>query len=163
MIIPSTLPAMEPVDSRTVPARLRSKATWLINQAALTATRMVTEGLAGAGTRRHHYSLLAALDEGGPTSQAELSRRTTIDRSDMVAAVNELAEQGYVERTPDAEDRRRNVVTITPAGRRQLQKLDRLLVKVQDEFLAPVAAKDRARLVSLLTQLVDHHAADHVG
>jgi DNA-binding MarR family transcriptional regulator len=140
------------------PARLRALPSWLINQAALPANRLVTEGLTGAGTRRHHYSLLAALDELGPASQATLSRRTTIDRSDMVATVNELAEQGLVERAPDPTDRRRNIVSITAAGRRQLRKLDRLLAQAQRELLTPLSADERTQLVRLLTRIVDHHA-----
>lgn len=140
------------------PARLRTLPSWLINQVALPANRLVTEGLASAGARRHHYSLLAALDEVGPTSQAHLSRRTTIDRSDMVATVNELAELGLVERTTDPTDRRRNLVTITPAGRRQLRKLDRLVARAQEQLLAPLSADERTELVALLTRVVDHHA-----
>ncbi|MGH9259145.1 MAG: MarR family winged helix-turn-helix transcriptional regulator, partial [Acidimicrobiales bacterium] len=95
----------------TAPARLRALPSWLINQVAIPANRLVTEVLASADTRRHHYSLLTALDEFGSASQADLSRRTTIDRSDMVATVNELAEHGLVERAPDPTDRRRNVIT----------------------------------------------------
>lgn len=146
------------IADRSAPARLRAMPSWLINQAALPANRLVTERLAGVEMRRYHYSLLAALDEVGPASQANLSRGTTIDRSDMVATVNELVEQGLVERTPDPTDRRRNVVTITPAGRRQLRTLDRLLGKVQDELLAPLSAEERSQLVDLLTRVVDHHA-----
>ena len=138
--------------------RLRALPSWLINQAALSATRLVSEGLAGVKSRRHHYALLAALDEGGPVSQATLSRRTTIDRSDMVATINELADQGLVKRSPDPDDRRRNVITITTAGRRQLRKLDRLLGSVQDELLAPLSAGERRQLIRLLTRIVDHHA-----
>ncbi len=149
---------MEPNATGSAPARLRAQTSWLINQIALSANRLVTEGLAGAGTRRYHYSLLAALDEGGPASQAELSRRTVIDRSDMVAAINELVEQGYVERSADPADRRRNVVTMTPDGRRRLHQLDGLLAEVQDQLLAPLSLQERTDLITLLTRLVDHHA-----
>jgi MarR family transcriptional regulator, lower aerobic nicotinate degradation pathway regulator len=151
-----TFPVMASAEGNT-PRRLLAQPSWMINQAALLATRLVSEGLAGAHARRHHYSLLAALDEGGPVSQATLSRRTTIDRSDMVATINELAEQGLVERSPDPDDRRRNVITITPAGRRQLRKLDRLLATVQDELLAPLSASERRHLIRLLARIVDHH------
>ncbi|HEX8805157.1 MAG TPA: MarR family winged helix-turn-helix transcriptional regulator [Acidimicrobiales bacterium] len=143
---------------RSAPARLRTKPSWLINQAALPANRLVNEALAGTEMRRYHYALLAALDDVGPASQADLSRGTTIDRSDMVAAVNDLVERGLVERTVDPTDRRRNVVTITSAGRRQLGKLDRLLGKVQDELLAALSAGERRQLVDLLSRVVDHHA-----
>jgi DNA-binding MarR family transcriptional regulator len=130
----------------------------LLNQAAIAANRLVAAGLAGVDARRYHYALLAALDEVGPASQAELSRRTTIDRSDMVAAVNELAARGLVERTPDPADRRRNVITVTAAGRRHLRKLDKLLATAQDELLAPLSPGERQRLVDLLTRVVDHQA-----
>jgi DNA-binding MarR family transcriptional regulator len=139
------------------PERLRTKASWLLNQAALPANRLVAEQLAGADARRYHYALLAALDEIGPASQADLSRRTTIDRSDMVALLNELAEQGLVERASDPADRRRNVVSLTPAGRRQLRRLDTLLDRAQDALLAPLAPEERRQLVDLLTRIVDHH------
>jgi DNA-binding MarR family transcriptional regulator len=118
----------------------------------------VTEGLSAVDARRYHYSLLAALDEFGPASQAELGRRCGIDRSDMVALVNELADKRLVERAPDAADRRRNVITITPAGRRHLRKLDRLLAKIQDEILAPLSSDEREQPVQMLTLVLDHHA-----
>lgn len=139
------------------PARVRTKPSWLLNQAVIPARRLVAAGLAGVDARRHHYVLLAALDEAGSASQAELSRRTGIDRSDMVAAVNELAERGLVERAPDAADRRRNVVTLTAAGRRHLRELDTLLAKVQDDLLAPLSPDEREQLSRLLTRIVDHH------
>jgi MarR family transcriptional regulator, lower aerobic nicotinate degradation pathway regulator len=63
-----------------------------------------------------------------------------------------------VERAPDPTDRRRNVVSITPTGRRQLRKLDRLLRKVQDQVLAPLSPEERSQLIHLLTRVVDHHA-----
>jgi len=114
--------------------------------------------MAWLDARRHHYVVLAALDEQGPASQAELGRRTHIDGSDMVAAVNELVERGLVARTLDTIDRRRNLVRLTPAGRRQLQELDQLLDKAQDSLLAPLSPDERRQLVDLLGRVVDHHA-----
>ena len=146
------------IADHSAPARLRAQPSWWINQAALPANRLVNDALAASGMRRYHYALLAALDELGPASQADLSRGTTIDRSDMVATVNELVEHGLVERAADPTDRRRNVVSITAAGRRQLRKLDRLLATVQDELLAPLSAEERTHLVDLLTRVVTHHA-----
>ncbi|GAA3161921.1 MULTISPECIES: MarR family winged helix-turn-helix transcriptional regulator [Nonomuraea] len=138
--------------------RLRRLPTRLTNGAALIANRLVDQALAGAGARRYHYALLATLEEFGPASQAELGRRTGIDRSDVVAAVNDLADQGFLQRAPDPGDRRRNVITITPAGRKQLADLDRLLTAAQDDYLAPLSATDRRTFVDLLTRLTEHHS-----
>jgi DNA-binding MarR family transcriptional regulator len=147
---------MKPAGGRS-PARLRALPSWLINQAAIAANRLVADTLASNKARRHHYSLLAALDEVGPASQAELSRRTMIDGSDMVATVNELAERGLVQRSPDPNDRRRNLVSITTAGRHHLRKLDQVIARAQDEFLSPLSTAERQHLIRLLTRIVDSH------
>ncbi|TQM42950.1 MarR family winged helix-turn-helix transcriptional regulator [Pseudonocardia cypriaca] len=146
------------MDVRTAPARLRSMPSWLLNQVALPAQRIIAEALASVGARRQHYSVLSALEEFGPASQAALGRRCGIDRSDMVALVNELAAAGRLERTPDVEDRRRNVIAITDAGRKFLSELDRLLQDAQDDLLAPLSSQERAELVRLLGAVLAHHS-----
>ena len=143
----------------TAPERLRALPSWLLNQAALAAQRVVGDGLSAVGAHRSHYAVLAALDEFGPASQAALGRRCGIDRSDMVALVDVLSREGLVGRRPDAADRRRNVVTITAAGRRRLRTLDTLVGRLQDALLTPLSAAERDQLVALLRRVVDHHGA----
>jgi DNA-binding MarR family transcriptional regulator len=139
------------------PAPLRRLPSWLVSQAALLAQRTVSDRLGAVGGHRREFSLLTALDESGPDSQAALSRRCGIDRSDMVALVNDLARGGLVERRPDEIDRRRNVVSLTAAGRERLQALREVIAAAQDELLAPLSASERERLVALLTTVLEHH------
>jgi MarR family transcriptional regulator, lower aerobic nicotinate degradation pathway regulator len=141
------------------PARLKGTPSWLVNQTATHASRLVTEGFAAVGARRYHYSLLAALSEFGPSSQAALGRHTGIDRSDVVAMLNELSEQNLVGRSVDPGNRRRNIVTLTDAGTARLAELDQLLAGIQDELLAPLASAEREQLVALLGRVVEHHRA----
>ena len=126
--------------------------SWLLTQTGAHAGRLVTERFAEIGARGYHYRLLEQL-VAGPASQAELGRRTGIHFSDVVAALNELADGGYLERRPDPADKRRNVVTITPAGRRRLTELAATVAAIQDELLAPLSAAERTELVRLLTLL----------
>jgi DNA-binding MarR family transcriptional regulator len=112
--------------------------------------------LAAADARGYHHRLLAALEEFGPASQAALGRRAGIDRSDVVAALNELAGRGLIQRAPDPDDRRRNVITITPAGTDQLRALDEILAGVQERLLAPLSPADRTQLIGLLGRLLEH-------
>ncbi|MYT74653.1 MULTISPECIES: MarR family transcriptional regulator [unclassified Streptomyces] len=142
-----------PESAPPVPDRLDGLPSRLLGLAALRAERVVGEKLAGADARRWHYAVLAVLAESGPASQAELSRRTRIYRSDMVAVLDELAERGHVERAPDPDDRRRNVVTLTAPGRRHLARLDRLIGEAQQELLDPLTETQRDELVRLLTRL----------
>ncbi|MFD0392169.1 MarR family winged helix-turn-helix transcriptional regulator [Streptomyces nogalater] len=99
-----------------IPERLTVRPSWLITQLAVHARKLVFDGFTTVGARGYHYRILAALHEHGPASQAELGRRCRIDRSDVVAAVNELVAQGFVDRTPDPDHGRRNKVTLTDAA-----------------------------------------------
>ena len=55
-------------------------------------------------------------------------------------------------------DRRRNVVSVTPAGRAHLDRLEELLTGVQAELLAPLSPAERTELARLLTRVVDYHS-----
>lgn len=138
------------------PARLRGLPTWLLSQVALRAQRLVTDAFADADASRSQYSLLAALEEFGPTSQAALGRRLGIDRSDVVVLLRELEKRKLVKRAADPSDSRRNVITITRAGVRRLEKLDSLVAEVQAAVLTPLTARERNQLIRLLTRVIDH-------
>ena len=137
------------------PARLRALPSWSINQVAIAANRLTDRALAETGSRRYHFAMLAALDEFGPSSQADLGRCTGIDRSDVVAAINAMVERGFVERNPDPSNRRRNIVTITAAGKDHLEKLSTLLGDAQAELLRTLSATESKALAELLSRILD--------
>ncbi|WP_063003127.1 MarR family winged helix-turn-helix transcriptional regulator [Nocardia salmonicida] len=139
------------------PARWANLPTWLLTQTGNHAHRLVTEGFAAADARGYHYRLLSSLDEFGPASQATLGRRSGIHVSDMVATINELADHHLVERTPDPTDRRRNVISLTTPGKRQLRRLEKQLAQSQEELLEPLSPLEREDLTKLLSKLLDHH------
>jgi DNA-binding MarR family transcriptional regulator len=146
----------EPPTAHAMPSRILEMPTWLISRVYAHSHRLLAEGFASADARGYHYRLLAALEEFGPASQAALGRRTSIDRSDVVAALNELAGRGLIQRSPDPDDRRRNTITITPAGAKQLRRLDKVLEGVQEKLLAPLSTADRTQLIGLLARLLEH-------
>ncbi|MGC4835755.1 MarR family winged helix-turn-helix transcriptional regulator [Micromonospora vinacea] len=140
------------------PAGLSTTGTWLLNQTASHATRLLSEGFAAHDLRGYHYRLLASLAEDGPASQADLGRRCGIDRSDVVAAINDLAGRGLVVRAPDPADRRRNVISVTDAGVGEARRMGATLDRVQDDLLAPLSTTEREQLTRLLTRLLRHHS-----
>jgi DNA-binding MarR family transcriptional regulator len=151
------LPRMEPAQLPWVedaPARLRGKPGWLISKTSVLARRLVVDAMTAVGGRAYHFALLAALEEFGPASQIALGQRCGIDRSDTHAMLTELADQGLVTRAPDPADKRRNVITMTPAGARRLEELDAALAAVQDDLLRPLSPAERDQLTELLTRVI---------
>src|SRR5580700_10677661 len=111
------------------PDRVKERPTWLLSRAFARSSALLAAGFEahGSGLRGYHYRLLAALEEWGPASQAELGRKTGIDRSDVTAALTELESRKLVERSVDPEHKRRNIVTITEEGTERLLELDNVL------------------------------------
>jgi len=142
------------------PARLKDRPTWLISRAYARSSGLLNAAFEahGNGLRGYHYRLLAAIEEWGPASQADLGRSTGIDRSDVTAALAELESRNLIERTVDPENKRRNIVTLTPEGVDQLRDLDAVVDTVQDELLAPLTAPQRRQFTTLISRLVDDSA-----
>jgi DNA-binding MarR family transcriptional regulator len=73
-----------------------------------------------------------------------------IDPSAMVKLINELEGAGLAERHRRPGDRRAWVVSITPKGRRALERARRAVMQVEDEVLSGLSAADRRQLLMLL-------------
>ena len=137
-----------------MPTRLRRKPSWLIGKVSARAHRLIGETMAAVDGHAYHFAILAALDEFGPDSQVRIGQRCGIDQSDMHTMLNELTQQGHVARTSDPGDRRRNLITLTAAGRRRLEELDTSLTRVQHDILDALTATERDALTVLLTRIL---------
>jgi DNA-binding MarR family transcriptional regulator len=138
------------------PTRLKDRPTWLISRAYARSSGLLNAAFEahGQGLRSYHYRLLAALEEWGPASQADLGRSTGIDRSDVTAALAELESRNLIERAADPGNKRRNIVTLTPQGTERLNDLDILVGTIQDELLAPLTATQRRQFITLISRLL---------
>jgi DNA-binding MarR family transcriptional regulator len=136
-------------------SRIDRTATRLLSRANARAQAIRVQAFATAGSSGYISRLLASLADEGAASQAELGRRTGIDPSDVVAALNELSERGMVTRTRDPADGRRNIVDLTRKGRAELHRLDAVVADVQDRFLAPLTANERRQFLQLIAKLAD--------
>ena len=127
----------------------------MISRAYVRSNGLLSDGFAagGSGLRSYHYRLLAGIEETGPTSQADLARETNVDRSDVVTVLAELERLRLVVREVDPGNRRRNIVSITKAGIKRLQALDKVVDDVQEQVLAPLSQAERRQLTSLLRKL----------
>jgi DNA-binding MarR family transcriptional regulator len=109
------------------------------------------------GFEAHHYSVLAMLGEGARETQGAIAEALDVDPSRLVALLDSLEERDLVARQRDPLDRRRHVVSITPAGRRQLQRLRAISKELEEEFFAPLTADERKTFHELLGKLACQH------
>lgn len=144
------------MDQESPSQRMWALPSWLLNQTARRGNKLVGEALGRPGIKTQ-YGVLACIEEFGPISQAALGRALGFDRGDLVTVLNELEREGLAVRAPDERDRRRNAISITPAGVETLHSLDDQVNAAQETLVEPLSPTERAELVTLLQRLLEHH------
>ncbi len=70
--------------TRATLRRVADRPTWLLARAHARASGLLRQAVEAEGVRGYHFRLLAALEEYGASSRADLGRATGIDRLDAV-------------------------------------------------------------------------------
>jgi MarR family transcriptional regulator, lower aerobic nicotinate degradation pathway regulator len=148
-----------PVQEKALPEELLRSTGFLLSRTGVGMKMRALDELEDAGCPGFQYGVLALLSEGAAETQAGIADVLGVDRSQLVGELDELEENGFVERRRDPGDRRRHMVTITPKGQRQLKKLRGVLTRIEDEFFAPLDPASRQQLHDLLLRLAAGHDA----
>lgn len=128
---------------------------FLLNQAAMLWRRETEKRLAELDLVPRELGILVTLAHEDSLTQRELGARLNLDRTSAVHLLNRLEAAERIVRRDDPADGRVYRLSITPAGRRAMQKAHAAAEAVTDglcqEALTPA---ERQRLVELLRRLL---------
>ena len=152
---PSQAPG--PTKAPRIPEELLQSNLFLLKRLGDAVKEQVMPEFVAAGCNPYHNAVLFLLGEGARDTQAEIADALDFDRSQLVGILDQLEEQGLIERHRDPNDRRRHVVTMTAAGKRTVTKRREIVKRIEEQFLAPLDEESRATLHDLLLKLAGHH------
>lgn len=115
----------------------------------------VREVISGSGLHAGQLAILGALADKGEMSQRQLGAVARIEKSSLVNFLDQLEEGHWIKRIPNPNDRRSYCIRLTPRGAEKYRKLGPSLKKVQDQFLAPLNAKEQTQLQDFLQRLAE--------
>jgi DNA-binding MarR family transcriptional regulator len=119
----------------------------------MVAAKQFSERIEQLGLNTRMWGALNVLEAEGAITQHALGKCTGIDPSSMVSTIDDLEEQGLVERQRHPTDRRAHALHITDKGRETLARGRQLARGAQDDLLAPLSAAERKELHGLLLRL----------
>jgi DNA-binding MarR family transcriptional regulator len=117
------------------------------------AARVYDDALRPAELRTTQFSLLARLEADGPASLSRLADRLAIDRTTLRRELDPLQARGLVGLEPGL-DRRRRVVSLTPAGEARLAAAYPLWRQAQREVRERLGRERTERLLIELDAVV---------
>lgn len=134
--------------------RVAERLGYLLKHAQLRHAELTAEAMRPHGITGRQCAVLLAIEDQEPQSQQEVARRLDLDRTTMVALIDELEAKGLVARSPAPGDRRKNVVTLTASGQQTLSAALTATTEAESDFLAALSPADAATFRRLLAAVV---------
>jgi MarR family transcriptional regulator for hemolysin len=100
-------------------------------------------------------TLSAILNIRGPKSQSDVAKRLRVEAATVTRMVDILSKEGLVERAADPNDRRVNLLSISPKGEMALEKIFDVYDALRFHMLEGLTAED----IETLHRICDHMMA----
>jgi DNA-binding MarR family transcriptional regulator len=99
------------------------------------------------------YVALTRLVQGPAPTQIALAEQMGYDKTRLIVILDQLADEGLIERTPDPEDRRARIVQLTAAGRARHLQARADIRAMESELLDGFGEAERTMLRTALGRL----------
>ena len=112
-----------------------------------------------AGLTLARFDVLVVLGKFGPMSQQTLADQLLVTKGNIVGLIDKLSARGLVDRHPSETDGRVNLLRVTPAGKRIVERILPRQMQLIAGLMQPLSAREAVSLEALLTRLRDDQPA----
>ncbi|MGW1025340.1 MarR family winged helix-turn-helix transcriptional regulator [Streptomyces sp. NPDC002577] len=115
--------------------------------------------LAGVPLDRAAVALLRQIYDAAPLRPSELAVRLAVEASHVTRQVQQLQKAGYLSRVPDPDDRRAQLIELTPLGRDTVERIREASRRGMEGALAAWSPEELQQLATLFHRMVDDFLA----
>jgi MarR family transcriptional regulator, transcriptional regulator for hemolysin len=143
-----------PETCRQTPPALREAFGWTLARLSQSFVGALNAALAEVDLSMRSFAVLATAADRAARTQLEIAPVVGLDKSTLVATIDELERRGLIERRTDPADRRARVIESTEAGRALATHAARIVEDTETELLGKFGIEEAARLKSSLAGLL---------
>ncbi len=97
--------------------------------------------------------VLGQLRDHGPMSPSELGERLIVTRATVTGVVDSLERRGYVQRSPNPDDRRGIIVGLTAAGLDVVARVRTIVHRNERDWMAALSDEEVSTYIGLLHRI----------
>ena len=116
----------------------------------------IRDMLSKSDITEQQWRVLRVLDDNGPMDAKTLASRASLLFPSLTRIATTLREKGLISQTRDNDDRRRQIVEITPAGTKIIEDNAADATQIVADFKTKLGAENYERLLDLL-EILDPH------
>lgn len=135
---------------------------YLIRRAHQVSVALFAAGMADFDLTPVQFAMLNALMDEPGEDQITLAGKVAFDAATSGAVITRLENKGLLRRDADPQDKRRKLLSLTPAGEVLVARMKIDVAQVQNRITAPLSDLEAAELTRLLAKLIAGHEADLV-
>ncbi|WP_345955391.1 MarR family transcriptional regulator [Mucilaginibacter sp. PAMB04168] len=110
----------------------------------------------GMNLQVEQIPVLMVIYYNGPQSQQEIAHELVRDKSSILRTVSFLETAGYVLAEPDAHDKRKKFINLTPKGLQLAKKIAGDMGKMDGKMFSNLSIAEKLILTELLDKCADH-------
>jgi MarR family transcriptional regulator, 2-MHQ and catechol-resistance regulon repressor len=122
-------------------------------RAANSARNFAARSLDDTGLTLTQFAVLEALYHLGPMSLSDVAQRVLTTGGNLTMVAGNLEKQGLAKRQPSPEDKRVQIVALTPKGKSLIRQIFPQHAAVIAEFLSVLSLEEQGRLGDLCRKL----------
>lgn len=107
------------------------------------------------GISRDDWRVLVAVNQARDMRATDIAQHTALDKMQVSRAIARLEKKGFLSRTADTDDKRQQILAVTPAGQAAYREVSPLMMARNDYLLQDLTPAEREVLQRSLDQVLN--------
>jgi len=99
------------------------------------------------------FSILTLVASNEQVNQKQLGKALDVSAPNLAVTLDRMVERGWIERVRSTEDRRAQIVVLTPRGSQLIKRAQKIAATMEDETLRVLSPAERLLLLELLLKV----------